>query len=1011
MFKLLPTVPALRQLALNLFAVLLLPVVSAAQFGKIDPALAQRMAADPAAYQEVILDLADQVDTRALLAAFEAEQTPLDVRSYQVITQLQAKAAATQPVVLARLQQLAGTDAASIYPVWIVNSIFVRANAAAILRMADWPEVSELVWNAPVEIEQPTSRELAAAGPNGKEPGLSAIKAPFMWDLGYTGYGRKALVIDTGNDADHPAMVDNFWGHQVPIQQAWNGSKLPEDCAEHGTHVTGTVCGLDRKTNDTIGVAFNAHWMGGPMQFPVGNDLGCARSFAQTVFANTATMQWAINPDGNAVTTADQPDVINCSWRAGPFTCGNSQAINVLNAVEAAGIAVIWAAGNQGPGTSTVESGAAMNMDLVNTFAVGAVNGANPSFPIADFSSRGPSPCGGTGSLLIKPEVCAPGVSVRSAVPGAGYQSQNGTSMAAPHVSGALVLLREAFPTLSGIQLKLALYNSAVDLGTPGEDNIYGRGMIDLEATYNYLIGQGHTPVPPVSAERDVLVIDVQVRGNCLGPVTSEVTFENASAQTITSVVIRYGEEGSALQTFNWTGSLAPNTFTTVALPGVSGITPGERFFIVELQNPNGLPDPRPLNNRFKRPFTMANEHYATALVAPQQPQPLCTGSRALLEYTGTLGASDKVQWFTTQSSVNPVAETPGYLTPPLTQNATYFVSTAGAHKVGRLDLSAGTSSGTSINGGLVITTEKPFILKTAKVFAEQTGVRLIRLEDRDGNTLLTKSVVVSQIGEQRVTLNINIPKGQEMVLRAAQGNPLRHSVSPTGYPYQVPGVVNIATGRTPTGSNSTLFYYYFFDWEIEVPSVCGRTPVPVQVSAQAAPTVSFTASPDTVYLSGGGAVSFSDQTPGAVSRFWNFGNGQTSTDATPSATYTQTGNYLVRLIAGTADGCTNVAEKTIVVLQTSSASHLPGLATENVALFPNPAAHEVWLAFFEERPAATDVRITDLLGRQVYLQNRAALSAEGLLRIDVAALPAGVYAVLLHVEGRPYWSTKFVKN
>jgi len=604
-----------QRITRSLLLLLLLPWCAIAQNSNIDPDLVQRMTAAPEAYQEVILQLADYVDTRAMLAAFEAENTPLAERSYQVITQLQAKAAATQPAVLDRLQQLAGADASSIYPVWIVNAIYVRANAAAILRMADWPEVGELLWNAPVEMILPVSREVAAAGPNGKEPGLSAIKAPFMWNLGYTGYGRKALVIDTGNDAEHPAMIDNFWGHQVPVQQAWNGSKEPEDCAEHGTHVTGTVCGLDRRTNDTIGVAFNAHWMGGPMQFPVGSDLGCSKSFDQTVFANTATMQWAINPDGNAATTADQPDVINCSWRAGPFACGNTQAINVLNAVEAAGIAVVWAQGNEGPAAGTVSSGAAMNMDLVNTFAVGAVNGANPNFPIADFSSRGPSPCGGSGPLLIKPEVSAPGVAVRSAVPGTGYQSFNGTSMAAPHASGAIVLLREAFPYLSGIQLKLALYNSAVDLGTPGEDNAYGRGIIDLEAAYNYLLGQGNTPVPPVSAERDVLVIDVQVQGKCKGPVEAAVTFENASAQTITSLQIRYGLEGTALQTFNWTGTLVSNAFTTVTLPGLSGITPGDRIFVVELQNPNGQPDPRPLNNRFKRSFTMANEDYPTGIV------------------------------------------------------------------------------------------------------------------------------------------------------------------------------------------------------------------------------------------------------------------------------------------------------------------------------------------------------------------------------------------------------------
>lgn len=989
---------------------LLLTVSTQAQSNKIDPALLQRMTDDPNAYQGVIIDLADQVDTRAMLAAFEAERTPLAERSYQVITRLQAKADATQPTVLARLQQLAGADASSIYPIWISNSIFVRANAAAIGRMADWPEVGILLWNAPVEIIQPVGREVVAAGPNGKEVGLSAIKAPFMWNLGYTGYGRKALVIDTGDDGEHPALISNFWGNQVPAAQAWNGSKYPEDCADHGTHVTGTVCGIDRKTNDTIGVAFNAHWMGGPMQFPVGSDLGCAASFNQTVFSNIATMQWAINPDGNAGTTADQPDVVNCSWRSPNFGCGITQAINVLNAVEAAGIAVVWAQGNEGPAASTVSSGAAMNMDLVNTFSVGAVDGANAAFPIADFSSRGPTPCGGSGALFIKPEVCAPGVSVRSATPGGGYQSFNGTSMAAPHVAGAVVLLRDAFPYLSGIQIKLALYNSAIDLGAVGEDNNYGKGMINLEAAYNYLILQGNTPVTPPASDRDVITIDVNVTGRCNGPVGATVTFENAGAQPITSLQIQYGIEGGAPQIFNWNGSLAPNAFTTVTLPDLSGVIPGDRIYVVELLNPNGQADPRPLNNRFRRPFTMANENYPSAAVTVQQMQPLCTGSRALLEYTGSLLPQEKVQWYTSSVAVNPTLEAPQYLTPPLALNPTYFVSTTGVYKVGKVDLT-GNSTGNSADGALVFNAAKPFVLKSAKIFADQTGVRVVKLLDRDGNTIVTKNLIVTQTGEQRVTLNINIPVGDAMRLSVGT-NALKFVLSPTGYPYSVPGVVNIYAGSPPGSSGTTtLYYYYLFDWEIEVPSVCGRVQVPIQVSTQTAPAVSFSTSADTTYLSGGGQIVCTDQTAGAVSHFWTFGNGQTSTAAAPTATYTQTGNYLVRLISAVSNGCSNVAEKNIVVLQTSSASDLPGNLSGNVLLYPNPANEEVVLAISEFEPGALELGIIDLLGRTVRSVSTAGFTADKMLRIDVANLPSGMYTVLLSLQGKPYWSGKFFKK
>ncbi|MCW5924060.1 MAG: S8 family serine peptidase [Saprospiraceae bacterium] len=1002
----------MNKLLLLLVCGLMLPATHFAQTAaeKIDPFLQQRMMAAPSEYQEVIIDLADQVDTRAMLARYEASNTPLEVRSFEVITSLQAKAEATQPAFLERLRQLDGIDKSVIHPMWIVNAVFVKANKSAIEQMAKWPEVGMLIWNSPVEMDAVESQAAAAPVPNGSEPGLRAIKAPFLWGLGYTGYGRKGLVIDTGNDGEHPSLIDNFWGHVVPVNQAWAGSGQPEDCADHGTHVTGTVCGLDRRTNDTIGVAFNSHWMGGPMQFPIGEELGCQKAFSQTIISNIATMQWALNPDGNATTTADQPDVVNCSWRSGNFGCGITASVNILNALEAAGIGVVWAQGNNGPGASTVASGAAMNMDLVNTFAVGAVNGANPNFPIADFSSRGPTPCGGTGPLNIKPEVCAPGVNVRSAVPGGGYQSFNGTSMAAPHAAGAMVLLREAFPTLSGIQLKMALYNTAKDLGVAGEDNTYGRGMIDLEATYNYLLNEGHVPVPPVSSERDVVIIDVRVLGTCLGPVVPTITFENASQQTITSLQIKYGIENGTQITHDWTGNLLPNTFTTVTLPGVDGVVPGTYNFITELLNPNGLPDPRPLNNRFRRRFTMANDGYPSATVVAQQAGAVCNGSRVLLEYNGDpLEPAEKVQWFVNSTGILPVGEGNTYLTPALTQSSTYFVSLAASHNTGKPTIPASGNSTTS-GGALIFNADQPIIIKSVKIFAEETGGRQFRVVDNAGNIVTSRLVTISQVGEQRVTLNFSIPAGTEYELTFPSTNKgLRQTTNQVSYPYQIPGALNIFRGRLASGIFSSLVYLYFFDWEVEVPSVCGRIAVPLQVGAQNAPTVSFTSSADTVYLSSGGSVSFTDQTMGATAWSWDFGNGQTSTTANPATTYTQTGTFRTRLIVNASNGCSNIAEKDIVVLQTSSTAAPSGMSGR-VELFPNPAADEVTLRFLEQMPKNMEISVSDMLGRNTRRFNSANYS-DSVVRMDIATLPAGVYIVQVRADDNYFWSGKFVKE
>ena len=75
--------------------------------------------------------------------------------------------------------------------------------------------------------------------------------------------------------------------------------------------------------------------------------------------------------------------------------------------------------------------------------------------------------------------------------------------MAAPHVSGAILLLKEAFPYLSGEDLLWALYLSAVDLGPPGEDNTYGMGIIDVHAAFLHL-SQNHNPVDPFQFKYDI---------------------------------------------------------------------------------------------------------------------------------------------------------------------------------------------------------------------------------------------------------------------------------------------------------------------------------------------------------------------------------------------------------------------------------------------------------------------------------------------------------------------------
>jgi subtilisin family serine protease len=238
----------------------------------------------------------------------------------------------------------------------------------------------------------------------------------------------------------------------------------------------GIMTGLDPATADTIGVAFGARWVAAATI-----DVGASPHTSYSL----AAFEWAVEAEGS---NRPPVDVVSCSWRDPSLDfqdeCGPDGTYwGVIDAFEAIGGAVVFSAGNSGPGTSTITPPKNQISSPVNIWSTGSVNGSSPSFPISNSSSRGPSDCDGT---TIKPEAVAPGVSVRSAVP-SGYGFKSGTSMASPHVAGVIALLMEAFPAATGTEIKLALIATATDLGVSGEDNTYGHGLIDAGAAHAFL--------------------------------------------------------------------------------------------------------------------------------------------------------------------------------------------------------------------------------------------------------------------------------------------------------------------------------------------------------------------------------------------------------------------------------------------------------------------------------------------------------------------------------------------
>ncbi|MDR2835292.1 MAG: S8 family peptidase [Bacteroidales bacterium] len=391
---------------------------------------------------------------------------------------------------------------------WVVNMLNADVKSDFIQEINRFENVKYIDINSPKYklIDGEKSEIIKEKSVNGAEASLKRINAHKLWELGYTGRNMLFLSVDTGVETEHPAITRNYAGRYFSQNQCWHGIRhsYPTDndgSNTHGTHTTGTVLGLDRNNNDTIGVAFNSHFIASD---PVASSV----EELLTPVELLSVYQWALNPDGDENTTNDVPRAINNSWgfdyvTAQSFNPCELQEAEVLITIEVAGICSPFSAGNEGPGNSTIGFPAMRVFNEVNPLSIGALNVNNS---IANFSSRGPATCiTEEGSLKIKPEVSAPGVNIRSCRGKNSYSYLSGTSMACPHVTGALLLLAEAFPNASAYELKNAIYKTAIDLGVVGEDNIYGNGIIDVFAAYNYLIDTlGYIQKPPIQNDYDL---------------------------------------------------------------------------------------------------------------------------------------------------------------------------------------------------------------------------------------------------------------------------------------------------------------------------------------------------------------------------------------------------------------------------------------------------------------------------------------------------------------------------
>ena len=496
---------------------------AASDQSKIAPALADALRTSPGDISFLVI-LSEQMNPQQVVAAAGAED--IVAKRAALYAALTEHARRTQ----APLRAWLDAQGVSYTAHYLVNMLEVRGDLALARRLVQRPEVGRLVHNPLVrgfevfDASRPSwlKQEALSASPASATSatlpwGLIDANADDVWALGFRGQGIVVAGQDTGVAWDHPALQRTYRGwnpttmtvtHAYNWFDAWGRDPdLDRSCpadpqipcdddlhSSHGTHTLGTIVGDATGMGDTvIGMAPDAVWIACRN---MRNGFGTPASY-------TACFEFFLAPfpQGGDPMTDGRPElaphIINNSWGCPPQEgCDADSLRQVVETMRAAGIFVVASAGNEGPDCSTVKNPIGLH-DAVTSVGAHASNGA-----IAWFSSRGPVTVDGSGRL--KPDLTAPGVGVRSAGRLSNGQptvnlTLSGTSMAAPHVAGAVALLWSLEPGLIGKveETEQILLDSTVAVpsanclsGTPQSPNpVYGYGRLDVLKAAQRVLG------------------------------------------------------------------------------------------------------------------------------------------------------------------------------------------------------------------------------------------------------------------------------------------------------------------------------------------------------------------------------------------------------------------------------------------------------------------------------------------------------------------------------------------
>lgn len=421
-----------------------------------------------------------------------------DVRRNMLVDELKTFAEKEQQEILSILNaEQRSSRVENISCRWLANYINCNATRDVVYQLAQHPNVYLIGYNEEKVLVSNNYSE-RAGDVTGMTENITKVNADDVWRMGYTGAGVVVAVIDSGINYNHVDIANNLWdgGEEFPYHgyNTYDDNNDPMDRYGHGSHCAGTICG-DGTSGTKTGIAPKATLM-------------CVKSVSDegtgTADNINEGMEWAIEHNADVLSMSLGVTVPELSEKEMlRRSCVTALELGVVAAVAAGNYGapdyqllkpvpdnVIIPGGCPPPWLHPDQQANAGALSCV--VSVGAVDYNDSP---ADFSSEGPVTWQESefadypynpGIGLIRPDICAPGVSIVSLDYSSdnGHTSMNGTSMATPCVAGIMCLMLEKDPSLTPADICRILETTSVKLSL-NKNNKTGTGRVDALAAMN----------------------------------------------------------------------------------------------------------------------------------------------------------------------------------------------------------------------------------------------------------------------------------------------------------------------------------------------------------------------------------------------------------------------------------------------------------------------------------------------------------------------------------------------